>query len=323
MRNLLTTSIRALMATATMLLLIGRAEAQNITAYRYWFNDDIANLVNVPITATPNMNTSISFNSAALPVGYHLVTVQFKDADAHWSSPYTSVFSQKGGTVTALQYWFDDATASAILHPITPTANLDLSVALDASALPLGLHHMTLRGKDDRGQWSVPYTTMITRGGGRITGYEYWIDDQVDDRVMNTIGPADVVDLISDLPLNTSPGDYTFTIRFRDEAEGWSVPVTTTVAVYVGIEELPGVSSILLFPNPVQDQLTLRLDASISASYDVSILDATGRVVAAPTNWQVAGLTHRSWDTASLAPGTYTIRITNGDRAAHLPFIKQ
>lgn len=323
MWNLLTTSLRAHMATATMLLIICTAQAQNITAYRYWFNDDIANLVNVPITATPNMNTTISFNSAALPVGYHLVTVQFKDADAHWSSPYTSVFSQQGGTVTALQYWFDDATASAILQPVTPTANLDLSVALDASELPLGLHHVTMRGKDDRGQWSVPYTTMITRGGGRINGYEYWINDQVDDRVMNTIGPADVVDLISDLTLNSSPGDYTFTIRFHDEAEGWSVPITTTVAVYVGIEELPGVNSILLFPNPVQDQLTLRLDASVPSAYEVSILDATGRVVATPTNWQVAGLVHRSWDTSALAPGSYSIRITNGDRAAHLPFIKQ
>ncbi len=323
MRNLLNISLRAGMVTAIAAILTGTTDAQNITAYRYWFDDDIANLVNVPVTATPDMNTTISFNSASLAIGYHLVTVQFKDADAHWSSPYTSVFSQKGATLTELQYWFDDATATATQLPVTPSANLNLSADLDASALSLGLHQVTLRGKDARGEWSVPYTTMITRGGGQITGYEYWINDQVADRVMNTIGPADVVDLISDLPLNTPPGDHTFTIRFRDEAEGWSVPITTTVAVYMGIEELPGVNSILLFPNPVQDQLTLRLDASVSSAYDVSIFDATGRMVAAPTHWQVAGLVHRSWDTAALAPGTYTIRITNGDRAAHLPFIKQ
>ena len=311
------------MVPAIVALAITSADAQNITAYRYWFDDDIANLVNVPVTATPEMNTTISFNSAGLPVGYHLVTVQFKDADAHWSSPHTSVFSQKGGTLTELQYWFDDATASATQLPVTPSANLNLSANLDASALPLGLHHVTLRGKDPLGEWSVPYTTVITRGGGQITGYEYWVDDQVADRVMSTVGPADVVDLISDLPLNTPAGDHTFTIRFRDEAEGWSVPITTAVTVYVGIEELPGVSSLLVFPNPVQDQLTLRMDAQTASAFEVSILDATGRVVSAPTNWNVQGLVHRNWDTSSLAAGSYTIRISSMDHAVNIPFIKQ
>jgi hypothetical protein len=84
--------------------------------------------------------------------------------------------------------------------PVTPNANLDLSATLNAGTLPLGLHHVTMRGKDERGEWSTPYTTVITRGGGQITGYEYWIDDQVAGRVMNTIGPAATVDLISDLP---------------------------------------------------------------------------------------------------------------------------
>ena len=323
MRNLLNNTLRTLMVPAIAAILTGTADAQNITAYRYWFDDDIANLVNVPVTATPQVSATISFNSAGLPVGYHSVTVQFRDADAHWTSPYTSVFSQKGGTLTELQYWFDDATASATQLLVTPTANLDLSANLDATALPLGLHQVTIRSKDERGEWSVPYTTVITRGGGRITGYEYWIDDQVADRVMNPIGPATVVDLISDLPLNTPPGTHTFTIRFHDEAEGWSVPITTTVTVYVGIEELPGVNSLLVFPNPVQDQLTLRLDAQTASTYEVSIMDAAGRMIAAPANWSVHGLAHRNWDTAGLAAGLYTIRISSADQAVNIPFIKQ
>ena len=323
MRNLLHLSLRSALLPAIVALLTTSVDGQNITAYRYWFDDDIANRVNVPVTATPEVNTVISFNSAALPVGYHMVTVQFKDADAHWSSPYTSVFSQKGGKLTALQYWFDDAAASPLQLPVTPNANLDLSATLNAGTLPLGLHHVTMRGKDERGEWSTPYTTVITRGGGQITGYEYWIDDQVAGRVMNTIGPAATVDLISDLPLNTPAGEHTFTIRFHDEAEGWSVPIITTVSVYVGIEELPGVNSLLVFPNPVQDQLTLRLDARTASAFEVSILDATGRVVAAPINWSVQGLAHKSWDTSPLATGPYTIRISSTGHAVNIPFIKQ
>jgi len=301
----------------------GTTDAQSITAYRYWFDDDIADLVNVPVTATPEMSTTISFNSASLPVGYHLVTVQFKDADAHWSSPYTSIFSQKGATLTALQYWFDDATADATQLSVTASANLDLSTNLNVGTLPLGLHQVTLRVKDERGEWSVPYTTLITRGGGQITGYEYWIDDQVADRVMNTIGPADMVNLISDLPLNTPAGEHLFTIRFHDEANGWSVPITTAVTIYVGIKELPGVSSLLVFPNPVQDQLTLRLDAQTASAFEVSMLDATGRMVIAPTDWNVQGLALRSWNTAALNAGPYTVRISSADHVVNIPFIKQ
>jgi len=313
---------RLLLCTAFGLLL-SATYAQNITGYRYWFDDAIANLVTVPLAPTPVVNAQFSMNSAGLAIGYHIVTVQFRDADAHWSSPYTSVFSQKGGTITALQYWFGDDASTASLLSVTPAPAIDLTATLDASALPVGLHNVTLRARDERGEWSVPYSTTMTRGGGVITGYEYWIDDQVADRIMNPIGPATVVDLISDLPLNTPPGDHTFTIRFRDEAEGWSVPITTTVAVYVGIEELPGVNNLLVFPNPVQDQLTLRVDAHTFTDMEVSLFDATGRMVEAPTNWSVTGLVHRTWDTSAFPVGLYSIRITSADRAITLPFIKQ
>jgi hypothetical protein len=96
-----------------------------------------------------------------------------------------------------------------------------------------------------------------------------------------------------------------------------------TVAVYVGIEELPGVNSLLVFPNPVQDQLTLRVDAHTFTDMELSLLDASGRVVEAPTNWNVTGLAHRTWDTSALPAGVYTLRIGSSDRAITLPFIKQ
>lgn len=323
MKMLRNISLGRTLAVVFTTVLISTAHTQNITSYRYWFNDDIANLVNVPVTATPEMNTLISFNSAGLAIGYHTVTVQFKDADSHWSSPYTSVFSQKGGSLTALEYWFNDDVAGSTQLPVTATANLDLNATLDASALPVGLYQLTMRGLDDRGERSVPYTTIITRGGGQITGYEYWIDDQVADRVMNSIGPASLVDLISDLPLSSANGDHSFTIRFHDEAEGWSVPITTTFTFIVGIEELPGVNSVLLFPNPVSDNLTLRLDVSTASVLQVSMLDATGRIIAAPEEWGVQGSSHRTWATGHLAAGTYTLRIATSDHAINLPFIKQ
>jgi hypothetical protein len=316
-------SLRSTLTIAFALLLVGTMHAQNITSYRYWFDDDIANLVTVPVTPIPEINTPITFNSAGLSIGFHTVTMQFKDADGHWSSPYTSIFSQKGSTLTSLEYWFNDEIASATQLGVTPAANLDLNASLDASTLPVGLYQVTMRGLDDRGEWSVPYTTTMTRGGGLITGYEYWIDDQVADRVMDNIGPANVVDLISEIPLAIADGDHTFTIRFHDQAEGWSVPITSAFTYLVGIDELPGVNSILMFPNPVRDNLTLRLDMRTASILQVSMLDASGRFVAAPEDWGVQGVSDRTWNTTHLAAGTYILRIISADHAMNLKFIKQ
>lgn len=313
---------RSLLIALFTLILLRTAPAQNITGYRYWFNDDNATMVQVATAPTPLLSTTVQLNSSSLPVGLHTATIQFHDADGHYTAPYTSTFAQHGSTVQALEYWFNDSANDAVQIAATPAADFDLSVALDAGALPTGFHTVTVRSLDARGEWSVPYTTTFIRSGGNITGYEYWIDDQIQDRVMNSIGPAMTVDLVEELPLNTTDGDHTFTIRFHDETEGWSVPLSTTFSFATGINEIAGVSNYLLFPNPVGDGVTLRLDATERKDLQVSLLDATGRVVMAPTNWTVLGLSHHRWDTSALSNGSYLVRITSGDHTFHIPFIK-
>lgn len=314
---------KPLLALSVLLLTAVLAQAQNLTGYRYWFNDDLATMTVVDLAAAPVVDTELTLNSASLPNGHHLVTIQFRDANGHWSAPWTSMFAQRGTTVNELEYWFNDDPGTTVTTEVTPDVAPQFSGTLNTAALPVGFHSITVRSVDSRGVRSVPYTVQFTRNGGAITGYEYWIDDAIADRMSGSIGPDGTVDLVTSLPVPTTEGDHLLTIRFRDEEEGWSVPLSSSFSFVVGLNEIAGLSNYLLFPNPVSDQLALRLDAAHATELQLSVLDATGRTVQQLGNWNVSGLAHRSWDASALARGSYLLRLEANGRLMQIPFVKQ
>lgn len=299
------------------------SQAQNITGYRYWFNDNAAGATVVDLSAAPVYDTQFVLNSAGLAPGHHLATIQLRDANGHWSAPWSEQFVQRAATVNAIEYWFDDAVADATTANVTPGATPLITAPFNAAELPVGMHTVTMRTVDAFGLRSVPHTVHFTRSGGPITGYEYWIDDDVNDRVSNNIGPANTVELITALPLSTAEGEHLFTIRFRDAEGGWSVPLLNTFSFIVGTDEIPGLSNYLLFPNPVTEQLGLRLDAASATDLHLSVLDGTGRTVQQLGNWNISGLAHRIWDASALARGSYLLRIEADGRSMQIPFVKQ
>ena len=313
--------IQALIAIA---FLIGSFEAwsQQITGYRYWFNDDDANAVDVSVTPATQLQLQAALPAAALAPGFHRITIQFLDDDGIYSTPYTTHFVQRSGSIDAIEYWFNDDTGASTLENVTPAADLDLTTDLDASALPVGMHKVTLRMRDAIGEWSVPITRSFTRSGGMVSGYEYWIDDQVQDRVINSITPASLAHLIADLPIMTEDGEHLFTIRFHDQHEGWSVPLTTEFTFITSIEELPGITDVVVFPNPVVEQLGIRMNAAEARSLEIEILDGNGKLVQRLDRWNVVGNDHRSWDISSLSQGNYILRMSDSTGSWSTSFIK-
>jgi hypothetical protein len=299
-----------------------QVEAQQINAYRYWFDDNVAAMTLVNLTAAPAVEAALSLNSSSLPPGLHLATIQFKDAEEHWGTPWTSLFVQHGANVEAVQYWFNGDISSAVTTNVTPGPAPLVTGPLASDGQDVGLHHVTLRTRDGSGLWSVPYTALFARNGGLITGYEYWIDHAVGQRTSGTIGPAATVDLLADLPVPTTDGEHVLTIRFRDEQEGWSVPLSTLFTFLVGIDEIPGLSNYLLFPNPVSDRLGLRMDVSVAQTVRFDLLDASGRNVRSLGEHTVQPGASTQWDLSGLAAGSYVLRLTSGGHSLPLPFIK-
>jgi hypothetical protein len=305
-----------------LLLAAFTAHGQNIDAYRYWFDDASASAVTTSVPPTPELVLNTNLPTGAMEPGYHRFTLQVRDDDGSWSVPHTTLFVRNSGMVNGYRYWLNDDVATLVNASLVPGSAVDLNTLLATSGLNRPFNLVTLQFRAADGTWSAPITRAFSRNSGPVDGYEYWIDDEIDARVTNTAAPASVFDLIADLPLSTTPGEHLFTIRFRTTNGKWSVPLSSTFSFVVGIEELPGISELLLFPNPATQELGLRLHSDGTHTLQLEVLDLGGRMVRDLSSWGVHGSTYRTWGISDLARGSYLLRISDGHRTRSIPFIK-
>ena len=100
------------------------------------------------------------------------------------------------------------------------------------------------------------------------------------------------------------------------------VPLTVTVTNPVGVGTIDGLAAVDAFPNPTSGALTLDLDlGATTLDLDVALLDASGRTVLS-TNWSGQTTGQRTLDLTALAPGLYTVRLTDGQGQWRLPVVR-
>ncbi|MBK9274560.1 MAG: T9SS type A sorting domain-containing protein [Flavobacteriales bacterium] len=226
-------------------------------------------------------------------------------------------------TINELRYWVNDDPATLATAAVGPDADLNLSASWMLPNLPKDFNTVTYQFKDSDGRWSVPHTLPVLRNTGLADGYAYWIDDAIANATTGSLGPGQVVDLIADLPIGLPSGNHLFTIQFSSAQGSWSVPLTTEFSVVLEVPELPGVTDLLLFPNPITQQLSLRLSTEEARTLDLQVVDLRGAVVADLSTWSVSSTATRNWDLSTLAPGNYLLRFTGDDGVAAIPFVKE
>lgn len=224
--------------------------------------------------------------------------------------------------ITEYRWWINDDVSTLTTASLIPSSEVQVAATLDLPSLDTDHNTITLQFKDSNDAWGAPQTLTFTRNAGPANGYEFWIDDDIADRTNGAIGPDDIVDLITDLPSGVAAGTHVFTIRFSGSNGVWSVPLVTSFDCYVGITELPGISELLLFPNPANGLLAVRLSTREAQQLDLQLVDPQGRLIRGLPAWSVNGQAHRTWDVSDLAPGNYLLRISDGAGARNLPFVK-
>lgn len=299
------------------------AQAQSIDAYRYWYDDAVSAAVTTTVAATPELVLNSALPTGSLAPGFHRFSMQARDTDGKWSVPYTTWFTRSSTTVNGYRYWLNDDPATVVTGTLPAAGTVDLNSAVAMGSLTRHYNLVTIQFREGDGLYSAPITRAFVRGTGEVNGYEYWIDDAIADRTANSIGPAGAANLIADLPVPTTVGDHVFTIRFSSMKGTWSVPLSSTFSYVVGIKELPGITDLLLFPNPATDQLGLRLNSDASRTLQLEVLDADGKQVLVLDPWAVQGSGWRNWDISGLAPGTYLLRIIGEQGGWTTRFVKQ
>ncbi len=87
--------------------------------------------------------------------------------------------------------------------------------------------------------------------------------------------------------------------------------ILALIGAPTGLQEVAGnVSSIALYPNPASDITTIKVSLKASGSPVIDVVDMAGRRVALISEDKTAtGTLTRTFNTAGLASGSYTIRI--------------
>lgn len=92
---------------------------------------------------------------------------------------FVSLLAQENLQVESLQYWWDDLHQNAVTMPYSAD-----EFTLSVNALPVGLHSLKYRVKDNAGRWSALHTHYFYKGEARasasIASYSYWWNDMTD-----------------------------------------------------------------------------------------------------------------------------------------------
>ena len=84
--------------------------------------------------------------------------------------------------------------------------------------------------------------------------------------------------------------------------------------------DIDGIESFNLWPNPSTGELTLELDATMDMNLSVMVIDATGRQISDnPVNAFTSGQNQVALDLSGNAPGMYSILISNGEGVVNIP----
>ena len=227
-------SARLFFFLLSVAMLCPQARAQSIVGYEYWIDHQHEQRVR---QTGSNTEILLTLPTDTLAQGIHTLTFRAQDSRGLWSSPYCQYFvkmnprdpSSSTATLTKYEYWIDHRHEQRIT--LTAPASGIISINLQTETLAQGIHTLTFRAQDSRGQWSSPYcqyfvkmnTRDLTSSTTTLTKYEYWIDHRHEQRITLT-APASGIISINPQTDTLAQGIHTLTFRAQDSRGQWSSP---------------------------------------------------------------------------------------------------
>ena len=90
------------------------------------------------------------------------------------------------------------------------------------------------------------------------------------------------------------------------------------VVDYTNVDELEASATVKLYPNPIQDAITIEFETAASNEVNVEMLDAKGAVILSKNNV----LSGDQIETSALEPGVYVVIISGGDLQKAIKVVK-
>ena len=189
--------------------------------YEYWIDGDYAN------HKTVNGNTGVTLSLEGLTSGLHAFYYRVVNDNGSWNNLSHALFfipQQSVGTSAPEQreyeYWIDGDYAN---HK---TVNGNAGVTLSLEGLTHGLHAFYYRVVNENGSWNNLSHTLFfipqqkAEQNPEIAAYEYWIDDNWENR-QTALDAKNLSQLTTSIK-GLSEGEHQFVIRVKNTAGTWS-----------------------------------------------------------------------------------------------------
>jgi len=196
-----------------------------IKGYQYWFDNNISSVKAVSISPDSIYSLSTSLPANSLGAGLHTFNVRFLDDSGRYSVALNTYFVKTiVSNITGYEYWIDNNYSSKTSQTLSPAVKGNINTPLNTGSISSGLHTFNIRFKDDSGYWSsVQIQYFYKTQQGKITGYQYWVDNNYASNTTQSISPAANTVLNTALaPGSLTPGLHIFNIRFMDDGGAWS-----------------------------------------------------------------------------------------------------
>lgn len=217
----------------------------NIVEVEYFFDEDpgFGNGINLPVSPNNIVNITANIGLDQITQGLHRLYFRAKDENNKWSVIHSKPIYVTNGSgqsglanITAIEYYFDTLSSAKGGLPISfiPSENVTANDTLELTSVPLGLHRLYFRAKDENGRWSVFHSKLLlvqktsqNSGLHDITDVEYFFD--VDPGFGNgndlTFSPSNDVTIETAISLNNlGAGGHRLYFRAKDSNGLWGQP---------------------------------------------------------------------------------------------------
>ncbi len=210
-----------------------------IKGYEYWFDNNDAVTTKIAVAPVSTLILDTSFAISTLTEGIHSLHIRFKDDSVKYSQTISQFFYKyttpvlNNFSVNAYQYWYDKNEAGSVIQTVSNSNVFLLNDSLNIDALSEGIHTFSIRFRDTEGKWSSSISQFFYKynnpvsSSRLITAYKYWFDGNDTPGNLYSVTPTQRYVFFDSLDLNAlSEGLHTFSVRFGDDAGGWSSTIS-------------------------------------------------------------------------------------------------
>ncbi len=141
------------------------AANKQIVACEYWLDDDYAGKTTRTVSPTATYHLTDSLDLGAIPNGFHLLHLRFRDNSGAWSSVLTQYFMKYpqqpaiDNKIVALRYWFDDDDENMTTIGLdSPAKYFHWADSLETPWFTQGNHMINYQFMDSRHAYSIVQT---------------------------------------------------------------------------------------------------------------------------------------------------------------------